>query len=151
LALSVFSLYKTMKAEASAKRVGDRSRSAKHTAQQSIEITIASLITSNRLKMEEAEHTFNLYIQQHPGQADEFRKKIYYESIEEYLRTFEKAASLYLEGRFDKDRFIKDYKPEIRRIIEKEEFYARYLDPALIANKFRSIQKVYDKWENIEK
>ena len=140
-----------MKMETSTKRLGDRSRSAKHTAQQSIELTIASLISTNRTKMEETEQALKLFREQYPAQPDEFRKKIYLESIEEYLRTFEKACMLYLEDRFDKDRFIKDYKSDIRRIIEKEEFYVRFFDIASISNKYRSIQKVYDKWENVEK
>jgi hypothetical protein len=151
ITLSLYSLYKIRKAEASTKRVGDRSRSAKHTAQQSIEITIASLISTNRIKMQENEEALKLFKEQYPDQSDEFRKKVYIDSIDEYLKTFEKACLLYLEDRYDKDKFIKDYRQDIRNIIEKAQFYIKFLDPSTISNKYRSIQKVYDKWENIEK
>ncbi len=151
LTLAIFSLYKVLKIQASTKRVGDRSRSAKHTAQQGVEFTIASLVSSSRIKMDEAEHSLKLFKDRHPEQSDEFPKKTYTDSIEEYLKTFDKACMLYLEGKFDRDKFIKEYKPEIRKIAEKEEFYSRYFDSATIANKCRSIQKVYEKWENVEK
>jgi hypothetical protein len=149
--VAIISLLKVKKAEESTKRVGDRSRSAKHTAQQSIEITISSLITSNRLKMEEAENALRLFKQQYPDQSDEFRNKIYLESIDEYLKTFDKACLMYLDERFDKDKFIKEYKKEITKIIEQEHFYSKLLEIPNPESRYRAIQRVYDKWENIEK
>jgi hypothetical protein len=152
LVISIFSILKTQKAVASTKRVGDRSRSAKHSAQQSIELTMNALISLNRSKMEESEHTLKVYKEQHPDERDEFREKIYMNSVEEYLKTFDNACLLYLEDRFDKDRFIKDYRQEIRKIIEKEHLYVKIFDnPEPIKSKYRAIQRVYDKWENIEK
>lgn len=152
LAIAIISILKTKKVEASNKRVGDRSRSAKHSAQHSIELTMNALITLNRSKMEEAEHTLKGYKEQNPDKKDEFREKIYMNSIEEYLKTFDNACLLYLEDRFDKDRFIKEYRQEIRNIIEKEHIFLKVFDnPESIKSRYRAIQRVYNKWENIEK
>ena len=152
LAISILSLMKTRKTEASNKRVGDRSKSAKHSAQQSIEMTLNALISLNRSKMEEAEHTLKDYTAANNNKPDEFRKKIFLNSIEEYLKTFDNACLLYLEDKYDKDRFIKEYRQEIRNLVEKEKFFVRVVDnPESIKNKYRAIQRVYDKWESIEK
>ena len=152
LAIAILSIMKTKKTEASTKRVGDRSKSAKHSAQQSIELTLNALITLNRSKVEEAEHAYNEYIANNTNKTDEFRKKIYINSLEEYLKTFDNACLLYLEDKYDKDRFIKEYRQEIRNIVEKEHFFMKIFEnPEAIKNRYRAIQRVHDKWENIEK
>jgi hypothetical protein len=152
LALSLYNLYKIKKTEASTKRVGDRSKSAKHSAQQSIEMTLNALISLNRAKMEEAEHLLKDFTDRNPDKVDEFRKKILMNSIEEYLKTFDNACLLYLEDRYEKEKFIKEFRQEIRNIVEKEHFFVKLFDnPENIKNKYRAIQRVYDKWESIEK
>ena len=152
LAIAIMSYLKAQKAVASTKRIGDRSRSAKHSARQSIELTMNSLITLNRAKMQEAEHNVKVYKEQNLSKKDDFSEKIYLNSIEEYLKTYDNACLLYLEDRFDKDKFIKEYRPEIRNIVETEHFFMKAFDnPDSLKSRYRAIQRVYDKWENIEK
>jgi len=151
IAISLFAFIRAKKTDSTSKRVADRSKSAKHTAQQSIELTIASLIFSNRSKMDEAEYELELFRKNNSQESDEFRKKVYLDAIEEYLKTFDRACIFYLDERFDKDKFIKEYKMEIRRIVEKEDMYSRFFNRNIINANFKNIQKVYEKWENIEK
>jgi len=151
ITISLFSFIKAKKTDSISKRIADRSKSAKHTAQQSIELTIGSLIFSNRSKMEETEYELEQLKKNNPNESDEFRKKVYIEAIEEYLKTFDRACIFYLDERFDKDKFIKEYKQEIRKIVEKEDLYSRYFNRNIINANFKNILKVYEKWENIEK
>lgn len=69
-------------------------------------------------------------------------------AIENNLNTYEEACAKYLDNKVHRKRFKKNYRTEIRQLVENAEF-KEYFDS--VTSRYRSILKVYDGWENVEK
>jgi len=70
-------------------------------------------------------------------------------SVENCLNAYESACAQYDEGRVNKERFKKDHKDDIRKLVENE-VNKKYFNPSHTSS-YKAILKVYEEWENLEK
>lgn len=70
-------------------------------------------------------------------------EKIFYSILEDYFNQYDRACRLYLENKIDTKSFKKEYKTEIKNIVENKN-YKRYFNPK--KERFKGIIKVYKKW-----
>lgn len=69
-------------------------------------------------------------------------------ALENNLNTYEEICAKYLDGKVDRERFIRTYKREVRQLVENQEFKERFDG---VTSPYKAILKVYDEWENLEK
>ncbi len=69
-------------------------------------------------------------------------------AIENNLNAYEEVCAKYLDGKADRERFVKTYKREIRQLVENQEYRERFDG---VTSPYKAILKVYDEWENLEK
>lgn len=79
----------------------------------------------------------------------EMYEKICNQAIENNLNSYEQACAKYLDNKIDRERFKREYRTTIRRLIQESPKLEKYFD----RNKthYHAILKVYDEWENLEK
>jgi len=75
--------------------------------------------------------------------------KAFNSALERNVNTYEQACALYLDNKVDKSRFCKDFKSEIKNLVEDEALRDKFFQPH--SSTYRAILKVYDEWENLEK
>lgn len=68
-------------------------------------------------------------------------------AVQTLMNTYDDACSKYIDGKVDKDRFVKNYRIEIRRLLESDDL-KKYFDP--LTSSYKPILKVYGEWENLE-
>ncbi|HFT2061281.1 hypothetical protein [Pseudomonas aeruginosa] len=68
-------------------------------------------------------------------------------AVETLLNTYDDACSKYLDGKVDRERFKKNYKFEIRNLLEKEDL-KEYFSP--LTSRYKPIINVYTEWESVE-
>lgn len=74
---------------------------------------------------------------------------VFNSAVEANLNVYEEACSKYLDGKIDKERFKKNFFPEIRQLVEKEDLKKEYFDG--VTSKYKCILKVYKEWYDLEK
>lgn len=80
----------------------------------------------------------------------ENRQKILWGHTEENLNAYERACSLYLDEKVDKERFKKNYFKEIMLLMESDDILNRFFGNSNKI-KFPAIEKVYNEWFYLEK
>ncbi|WP_369434531.1 hypothetical protein [Psychromonas sp. MME1] len=95
-----------------------------------------------------------LIAKQDAGNIDdegEFTLKSYSKSfnaaVQTLMNTYDDACSKYIDNKVDKNRFKKNYKYEIRNLLENKEL-KEYFDP--LTSRYKPILNVYTEWENSE-
>jgi len=71
--------------------------------------------------------------------------KLFFEALEDLLNTYERACSMYLDGKVDCERFKKDYHVKIRKLVEEGNYRDKYFPPH--TSKFKDILEVYNQWQ----
>lgn len=74
-------------------------------------------------------------------------RKNFNASVQTLMNTYDDACSKYIDGKVDKVRFKKNYKYEIRNLLENKEL-KEYFDP--LTSRYKPILNVYTEWENME-
>ncbi|MEZ8577979.1 hypothetical protein AB6C82_24520 [Vibrio splendidus] len=74
-------------------------------------------------------------------------QKSFDSAVQTLMNTYDDACAKYIDGKVDKERFVKNYRVEIRRLLESEEL-KKYFDP--LTSSYKPILKVYGEWENLE-
>lgn len=69
-------------------------------------------------------------------------------AIEEYINAYEKACSLYLDSKVDKERFKKQYHKCVKDIVEEKNFSEKF---DKVSSPYKALLKVYEEWNNYEK
>jgi len=71
-------------------------------------------------------------------------------SVESWLNAYEEACAKYLDKKTDRVRFKKQYREEIKALVEsKDSCISCFFDP--IKSRYKAILKVYKEWEDLEK
>lgn len=69
-------------------------------------------------------------------------------AIENNINAYEEACTKYLDGKVDRERFRRNYRREVRQLVE-DTAHKNYFDG--VTSPYKAILKVYDEWENQEK
>lgn len=77
----------------------------------------------------------------------EIYRKNFNASVQTLMNTYDDACSKYIDGKVDKIRFKKNYRYEIRNLLENKEL-KEYFDP--LTSRYKPILNVYTEWENME-
>lgn len=77
----------------------------------------------------------------------EIYQKNFNASVQTLINTYDDACSKYIDGKVDKIRFKKNYRYEIRNLLENKEL-KEYFDP--LTSRYKPILNVYTEWENME-
>jgi len=67
--------------------------------------------------------------------------------LEGVCSAYDEACAKYLDGKVDKERFRKNYRTEIRQLVEDTNTKEKYLEPQ---TKYQDTVKVYREWNNVE-
>lgn len=130
-------------------KVSSQSEKALKTSEGSLEISMKDSISSSRTHLARAAKELKDFRMTHPRKKDAFYQKLFFEALEDYINKYDKACMLFLDGKFDSERFKREYRVEIRRLVEDGDYKERYF-PAH-SSKFKAVLKVYENWENQEK
>ncbi|WP_345888581.1 hypothetical protein [Shewanella algae] len=74
-------------------------------------------------------------------------RKNFNASVQTLMNTYDDACSKYIDGKVDKVRFKKNYKYEIRNLLENKDL-KEYFDP--LTSRYKPILNVYAEWESLE-
>ncbi|ELG4788259.1 hypothetical protein V9657_004456 [Vibrio vulnificus] len=77
----------------------------------------------------------------------EIYQKNFNASVQTLMNTYDDACSKYIDGKVDKIRFKKNYRYEIRNLLENKDL-KEYFDP--LTSRYKPILNVYTEWENME-
>ncbi|TKE91266.1 hypothetical protein FCV44_19485 [Vibrio kanaloae] len=77
----------------------------------------------------------------------EIYRKNFNAAVQTFMNTYDDACSKYIDGKVDKVRFKKNYRYEIRNLLENKEL-KEYFDP--LTSRYKPILNVYTEWENME-
>lgn len=77
----------------------------------------------------------------------EIYRKNFNAAVQTLMNTYDDACSKYIDGKVDKIRFKKNYRYEIRNLLENREL-KEYFDP--LTSRYKPILNVYTEWENME-
>ncbi|GHX96278.1 hypothetical protein VCSRO67_3461 [Vibrio cholerae] len=77
----------------------------------------------------------------------EIYRKNFNAAVQTLMNTYDDACSKYIDSKVDKVRFKKNYRYEIRNLLENKEL-KEYFDP--LTSRYKPILNVYAEWENIE-
>jgi len=77
----------------------------------------------------------------------EIYQKNFNASVQTLMNTYDDACSKYIDGKVDKIRFKKNYRYEIRNLLENRDL-KEYFDP--LTSRYKPILNVYTEWENME-
>ena len=102
------------------------------------EISIANRISDTLRELRIYKEKIMSYDSQN-GVKMEDLKLLYEEAYEDYISAYNEACQYYLDGKIDKDRFVKRYFRDIQRFVEDDSFYKQY------KHNFSAIQKFYDE------
>jgi hypothetical protein len=114
-----------------------------------MELILRQSISNSRNRVEDIGIRLEEFKLNHPSNDDSVIKRSVNSALEDSLNAYEKGCSLYLDEKIDKDRFFKDFRTEIRQLVENKNLNEKYFHPT--TSKFKAILKVYDLWENLEK
>ncbi|EHH1036961.1 hypothetical protein J7077_004161 [Vibrio parahaemolyticus] len=85
------------------------------------------------------------------NEEDEGTLKIYRKNldaaVQTLMNTYDDACSKYIDGKVDKVRFKKNYKYEIRNLLENKDL-KEHFDP--LTSRYKPILNVYTEWESME-
>jgi len=126
---------------------------ANSLANANIELYINERITNTKEKVSDISMQMSILVtKETKTAAEEKQLKIYQynlrASIENNLNAYEEACAKYLDNKVDRKRFLKNYKTEIRQLVENSQF-KEYFDG--VTSRYRAILKTYNEWENLEK
>lgn len=127
-------------------------KKANSTASANTELYINERITNTKEKVSEISMLMSsLTTKRNRTNEEEEQLKIFQlnfkAAVENNLNAYEEACAKYLDNKVDKKRFHKQYKTEIRQLVENEQF-KEYFDRA--SSRYRTILKTYNEWENLE-
>ena len=122
---------------------------AKKSAQGNMELILRQSISNSRNRVEDTGIRFEEFKLNHPQKDDSVIMRSVNSAIEDNLNAYEKGCTLFIDDKIDKDRFFKDFRTEIRQLVENKNLNEKYFHPT--TSKFKAILKVYDLWENLEK
>lgn len=114
---------------------------SKNAAHASTELLTQQLISSARKDTLEFSYAIS-------DDKKTLRSKLMNAYIERELNTYEVACSNYLDGKIDKDRFMKTYSTEIRGLYENNKTTRSHIDKP---GRYNALKKVYNEWFNLEK
>ncbi|MGR2840669.1 hypothetical protein ABMX64_22135 [Vibrio vulnificus] len=77
----------------------------------------------------------------------EIYRKNFNAAVQTLMNTYDDACSKYIDGKVDKVRFKKNYRYEIRNLLENKEL-KEYFDP--LTSRYKPILNVYTEWDNME-
>ncbi|WP_102313314.1 hypothetical protein BCV29_17990 [Vibrio cyclitrophicus] len=77
----------------------------------------------------------------------EIYRKNFNAAVQTLMNTYDDACSKYIDSKVDKVRFKKNYRYEIRNLLENKEL-KEYFDP--LTSRYKPILNVYTEWENME-
>ncbi|UAB70662.1 hypothetical protein INR79_01680 [Vibrio sp. SCSIO 43132] len=77
----------------------------------------------------------------------EIYRKNFDAAVQALMNTYDDACSKYIDGKVDKVRFKKNYRFEIRNLLENKELKG-YFDS--LTSRYKPIINVYTEWENME-
>lgn len=125
---------------------------ANSTASANTELYINERITNTKEKVSEISMLMSsLITKKNKTNEEEEQLKIFQfnfkAAVENNLNAYEESCAKYLDNKVDKKRFHKQYKTEVRQLVENEQF-KEYFDRA--SSRYRSILKTYNEWENLE-
>ena len=125
------------------KKTDEKAEQAIKLSQGVTEIELRNSISSARSRLD----NFGILLQnfkiEKPKEDLSSHEKIFYSILEDYFNHYDKACRLYLEDKIDRQSFKKEYKTEIKNIVENNN-YKRYFNPKKV--RFKGIVKVYKKW-----
>jgi len=130
-------------------KVSSKSEKALKTSEGNLEISMRDSISVSRNHLARASKDYKDFKMNHPRKKDDFYQKLFFEALEDYINKYERACMLFLDEKIDPERFKREYRTEIRRLVEEGDYKERYF-PAH-SSKFKAILKVYEEWENQEK
>jgi hypothetical protein len=140
----IISVYRLKVAKIAAKAA----EQANKTAQGNLELSLRSDISTSRARFQDTAARLEEFMLNHPEKKDNVLQQCVISAIEDNLNAYEKGCALYIDNKIDTDRFFKDFRTEIRQLVENKN-YEKYLHPT--TSKFKAILKIYDEWENHEK
>jgi hypothetical protein len=119
----------------------------------SIELSINERITSTKERVSDISVQMSTLLSKDTLTSEEEKQiEIYKHSfdsaVENNLNAYEEACAKYLDNKVDRKRFEKNYRIEIRQLVEKQEL-RKYFDG--VTSRYKAILKVYGLWENLEK
>lgn len=74
-------------------------------------------------------------------------RKNFNAAVQTLMNTYDDACSKYIDGKVDKVRFKKNYRYEIRNLLENGDL-KEYFNP--LTSRYKPILNVYTEWENME-
>jgi hypothetical protein len=74
-------------------------------------------------------------------------RKNFNAAVQTLMNTYDDACSKYIDKKVDKNRFRKNYKYEIRNLLENKDL-KEYFDP--LTSRYKPILNVYTEWEGTE-
>lgn len=158
LIISIISLATAIWAASTSKKASDK---VIQISMGELEKSIRDLISQTRKNMEDKSVlVMNLLKGRKPSELEKKQrttlegfKKAYASAVEGWLNAYEEACAKYLDEKIDKDRFRRNYKREIRYIVEtrrreNKEVY-ELIHPEGTSH-YQSVWGVYREWENVE-
>lgn len=102
-----------------------------------------SIVMAPLVAREEGEQAFSA---EDAKTLDIYRKN-FNAAVQTLMNTYDDACSKYIDGKVDKVRFKKNYRYEIRNLLENKEL-KEYFEP--LTSRYKPIINVYTEWENME-
>lgn len=113
-----------------------------------LELYMNERITNTKEKVSDISIQLSDYISDKKSPKYITLQKAFTNSLENNFNAYEEACAKYLDRKVDKTRFKKNYKNEIKRLVENEET-KQYFNG--VSSNYRAIIKVYKMWEDLEK
>ncbi|PIB39085.1 hypothetical protein [Maribacter sp. 4G9] len=107
------------------------------------EIEIRNSISNARSRVDDFRLQLRNFKLERPKEDLSAHEKIFYSILEDYFNHYDRACRLYLENKIDTKSFKKEYKLEIKNIVENKN-YKRYFEPK--KPRFKAILKVHKRW-----
>jgi len=126
------------------RRANIKSEEAIRISQGTIELEIRNSISNARSKINEFGFELKKLKSEKPNEDISSLEKIFLSILEDYFNHYDRACRLYLENKIDKKSFKKEYKGEIKKIVENQN-YSAYFAPE--KHRYKAILKVYKKWQ----
>lgn len=125
------------------KKTNEKAEQAIKISQGATEIEIRNSISNARSRVDDFGLQLRNFRLERPKEDLKAHEKIFYSILEDYFNHYDRACRLYLEDKVDRKSFKKEYKTEIKNIVENKK-YDRYFNPKKV--RFKAIMKVYKKW-----
>lgn len=159
LIVAIISLIRAHRSDAVSGEVARRMESLARTTaaleMANVELFMNERITNTKEKVAEISLQMTPLLSKQNRSSEEDAQievfiRIFDAAVENNLNAYEETCAKYLDGKIDKERFIRTYRREIRQLVENESFKEKdYFDG--VTSPYKAILKVYDEWENLEK